>query len=59
MSTITIELSIDDTNLVLQALGQLPFVKVYELIGRIQAQAAPQVQAAAPATAEQSQEAQQ
>lgn len=44
MSTIRIELGVDDVNLVLEALGKLPFVQVYQLIGRIQSQAQAQVQ---------------
>jgi len=43
-----IELSLDaaELNLVLIALGQLPYVQVHELIARIQAQAGPQLVAA-------------
>ncbi len=44
MSTIRLELPVDDVNLVLEALGKLPFVQVYQLIGRIQAQAQAQMQ---------------
>jgi hypothetical protein len=50
MSTIRLDLSIEDTNLILKALGEQPYVKVYELIARIQSQAAPQVQS--PTSAE-------
>lgn len=39
IKTITLQITIDQTNLVLEALGQQPFVKVYELIASIQAQA--------------------
>lgn len=42
---IKLELEIEDTNLILEALGKLPFVTVYQLIGRIQAQAQAQIQA--------------
>jgi len=53
MSTIKIELDIDQTNLILEALGQLPFARVYTLIGRIQEQARLQLAAAGePARAE-------
>jgi hypothetical protein len=38
-TNIKLELEIDDTNLILEALGQLPFARVYTLIGRIQEQA--------------------
>lgn len=44
MNTIKIELNIDETNLILEALGQLPFARVYTLIGRIQEQARAQLQ---------------
>lgn len=37
------ELSIDDVNLILESLGQLPFARVYSLIGRIQEQARAQL----------------
>jgi hypothetical protein len=43
---IKLELEIEDTNLILEALGKLPFVTVYQLIARIQGQAQAQVQAA-------------
>lgn len=48
MNTIKLELSIDETNLILEALGQLPFARVYTLIGRIQEQAHAQLQPASP-----------
>ena len=35
----------DEVNLVLEGLGNLPFVKVYQLIGKIQEQASRQVSA--------------
>lgn len=47
MNTIKLELDIDETNLILEALGQLPFARVYTLIARIQEQARTQLQAAA------------
>jgi hypothetical protein len=47
MNKIKLELDIDETNLILEALGQLPFARVYMLIGRIQEQARLQIQAAA------------
>jgi hypothetical protein len=37
--TITLELSMDDLNIILKALGNLPFNEVYEIIGQIHAQA--------------------
>jgi len=45
MNTIKLELNIEEVNLVLETLGQLPFAKVYTLIGRIQLQAQAQMQA--------------
>ncbi|WP_405884059.1 hypothetical protein OG747_39065 [Streptomyces sp. NBC_01384] len=36
---ITLTLGLDETNLVLEALGQLPFARVYQLIAAIQEQA--------------------
>lgn len=47
MNTIKLELNIDEINMVLEALGQLPFARVYSLIGRIQEQAHAQLQPAA------------
>jgi hypothetical protein len=38
---ITLELSVAETNLVLEALGTLPYARVYELIGKIHLQAEP------------------
>lgn len=37
-------LSIEETNLILEALGQMPFIKVHQLISSIQQQAASQLQ---------------
>jgi hypothetical protein len=42
-NTIKIELGIDEINLILEALGQLPFARVYTLIARIQEQARAQL----------------
>lgn len=44
--TLQLQLSLDDVNLLLEAVGALPFARVYGLVGRIQAQAAAQLQAA-------------
>lgn len=41
---IELKLTVAETNGVLSALGQMPFVQVQALIMKIQAQAAPQVQ---------------
>lgn len=40
---IQLDLSIEDTNLILEALGALPFAQVYMLIGRIQERARQQI----------------
>jgi hypothetical protein len=40
---IQLDLSIEDTNLILEALGALPFAQVYTLIGRIQERARQQI----------------
>lgn len=44
---ITLRLSLDEVNLVLEAVGALPFARVFNLVSRIQSQAAEQIQAAA------------
>jgi hypothetical protein len=41
---IQLELSFEEVNLVLKALGQMPFNQVYELIGSIHEQANAQMQ---------------
>jgi hypothetical protein len=43
MQEITLTLSIAETNLILEALGQLPYAQVYELIGNVQRQAQSQI----------------
>ena len=55
MSKIKLELAIEETNIILEALGQLPFVRVYALIGRIQEQARAQVGPADPRGVEEKQ----
>ena len=45
MKEINLQLTIDEANLILEALGNLPFVKVYALIGKIQEQAGQQLNA--------------
>ena len=47
--TIELTLTIDETNLILEALGALPFARVYSLIGQIQHDAQAQLRDAAPA----------
>lgn len=43
MNEIKLTITIDEANLVLEALGNQPFVKVFELIGKIQKQAGQQL----------------
>ena len=43
MSDIDLKISTDDVNLLLEGLGNLPFVKVYALISKIQEQAGRQL----------------
>ena len=44
--TIHLELSLDEVNLILEGLGELPFRRVFQLIGRIQGAARAQIQEA-------------
>lgn len=48
MKEINLTLSTDETNTVLEALGNLPYVKSYGLIGKIQQQATGQLQTGSP-----------
>jgi|GEM_PF-1287446 len=43
MEKLSLELTIDEANLILEALGNMPFNKVYGLIGKIQQQASAQL----------------
>ncbi|MEN2281120.1 hypothetical protein AAGF08_03210 [Algoriphagus sp. SE2] len=43
MKEITIKLTIDEANMVLESLGQMPFDKIYTLVQKIQEQAAKQL----------------
>jgi len=43
MSQIKLELHVDEVNLVLASLGQLPFVQVAGLVDKIKEQATPQL----------------
>ena len=42
---INLELSVQEINLILQALGQAPYVQVVDIIDKVRTQAAPQVEA--------------
>jgi hypothetical protein len=46
---LTLTLTLDEANLVLEALGQLPYARVYRFIDRIQEQARTQLAQAQPA----------
>jgi hypothetical protein len=46
MPDIQLRLTLDELNLILEGVGNLPFARVYALVGKIQAQAAEQLQAA-------------
>jgi hypothetical protein len=43
MQEINVKVTIDEANLILEGLGNLPFAKVYGLVGKIQEQAARQL----------------
>lgn len=43
MKEITLTLTVEEVNLVLEAIGQLPFVKVYSLVAKLQKQAQEQI----------------
>ena len=53
MKELTLQLSIEETNLILEALGTMPFSKVYTLIAKIQEQAGQQLKAEAGTQPEQ------
>jgi len=42
---ISLELSVQEINLILQALGQAPYVQVADIIDKVKVQAVPQVEA--------------
>lgn len=53
MQNFDLKLTLNDINIVLQALGNAPYVTVAEVIAKIREQAQPQIEAApAPATEE-------
>ena len=43
MKNIDLQLTVDEINLVLEALGNLPFARVYTLVAKIQQQASQQL----------------
>lgn len=44
MQNITLTVSLEEANLILEALGNLPFARVYGLINKMQAQAQAQIE---------------
>jgi len=47
-TTLRLELSVDDINVILEALGERPFKSVYGLVSRLQSQARAQLEPEAP-----------
>jgi hypothetical protein len=43
MQEITLRLAVEEVNLVLEALGNLPFARVFELVAKVQGQASEQI----------------
>ena len=48
MQKINLTITLDEANLILEGLGDLPFKKVYALVGKIQEQAGQQLRSAPP-----------
>ncbi len=44
MQELTLKITLEEANLILEALGDMPFKKVYPLVSKIQEQAAQQLQ---------------
>lgn len=44
MQELTFQLTVEEANLILDALGEQPFIKVHQLISKIQEQASRQLQ---------------
>ena len=44
MKGVRLEITLEETNLILEALGQMPFARVYQLVNKIQQQASQQVE---------------
>jgi hypothetical protein len=45
MQEINLKLAVEDVNVILEGVGNLPFARVYTLVGKIQQQAAQQMRA--------------
>ena len=52
MKTIQLEVSLTEANLIMEGLGQMPYVRVFELIQKLQGQAQAQMQPTTPPTPE-------
>ncbi len=52
MEELTLNVNVEEANLILEGLGTLPFAKVYQLVANIQQQASEQVGNGAPASGE-------
>ena len=50
MSEINLQVTIDEANVILEGLGQLPFAKVFALVAKLQEQAAQQLKQDEPIT---------
>lgn len=57
MRKLELRLTVDDANLLLEGLGQLPFAKVHALVSEIQAQASEQLAGAKSASKDSDEEA--
>lgn len=44
MKVVRLELTLQETNQILEALGQMPFARVYQLVNKIQQQASEQIE---------------
>ena len=45
MNKVTLNLTVDEVNAILQALSNMPYAQVYQLVHSIQSEAAPQLEA--------------
>lgn len=43
MSEITLQITVDEANRILEGLGKLPFAEVYQLVAKVQTQASQQL----------------
>ena len=44
MKTVRLDLTLAEANLILEALGQMPFARVYQLVNKLQQQASGQIE---------------